>query len=365
MKNLIDETEPSLFHEGEIAMQRSVGMADRMEHIGTKVVRDFMPDQHRDFYARLPFILVATVDDTGDVWPTMLTGQPGFISSPTPTSLTINAQPQSADPAANGAQSGAAIGMLGIELHTRRRNRMNGEIKSRANGCLKVEVGHAFGNCPQYIQLRDFEFSNDADQSNLAPVEESGELTKDARAIISTADTFFVASYVDRDGERQVDASHRGGNSGFVRIDDDGLLTVPDFSGNFHFNTLGNFVLNPSAGLLFVDFETGDILQLTGTAKVVTDSPDIADFEGAERIWTFRPSRVVLRRGASALRWKMRENAFSAKTLRTGSWGQAASQLAMDSNTHASKTEGALRDSRLLPLDTVPSAARVPLELGS
>ncbi len=365
MKNLIDETEPSLFHKGEIAMQRSVGMAERMEHIGAKVIRDFMPDQHRDFYARLPFIVVATVDDTGDVWPTMLVGQPGFISSPTPTSLTINAQPQPADPAAIGAQSGAAIGMLGIELHTRRRNRMNGEIKSAANGSLEVEVGHAFGNCPQYIQLRDFAFSHDADQPSSASVEESRELTEDARAIISAADTFFVASYVDRDGKRQVDASHRGGNSGFVRIDDGGLLTVPDFSGNFHFNTLGNFVLNPSAGLLFVDFETGDILQLTGTARVITDSHDIADFEGAERIWKFRPSRVVLRRGASALRWKMRENPFSAKTLRTGSWGQAASQLAKDSNRHASRTEDALQDSQLLALNAVPSPARVQLELGS
>lgn len=347
MKNLIDEAKHSLFHEGEIAMQRSVGMAERMEHIGTKVVRDFMPDQHRDFYARLPFIVVATVDDAGHVWPTMLTGQPGFISSSTPTSLAINAQPQSADPAANGAQSGAAIGMLGIELHTRRRNRMNGEIKSSANGSMEVEVGHAFGNCPQYIQLRDFAFSHDADQSSLASVEESRELTEDARAIISTADTFFVASYVDRDHERQVDVSHRGGKPGFVRIGDDGLLTIPDFSGNFHFNTLGNFVLNPCAGLLFVDFETGDILQITGTARVITDSPEIDTFEGAERIWTFRPSRVVLRREASALRWKMRENAFSAKSLRTGSWEDVASRLDYDRSSYSNNIEKLQRNSEL------------------
>jgi predicted pyridoxine 5'-phosphate oxidase superfamily flavin-nucleotide-binding protein len=364
MKNSIDETKHSLFHEGEVALQRSLGMAGRMEHIGEKVVRDFMPDQHREFYARLPFIVAATVDDAGDVWPTILTGQPGFISSRSPTSLTISAKPDPTDPAASGAQASAAIGMLGIELHTRRRNRMNGTIELQSENCLEITVGHAFGNCPQYIQLRDFEFEDEHDHPGAMPKEEAHELFEEARTIISSADTFFVASYVDRDDEIQVDVSHRGGKPGFVRIGDDGLMTIPDFSGNFHFNTLGNFMVNPRAGLLFVDFETGDILQIAGTAQVITDSPEIDAFEGAERIWTFRPSRVVLRRGASALRWKMRENAFSAKTLRTGSWGQAASQLAKDSNKHAVKTVGALRDSRLLTLDAVPSPARVQLEHG-
>ena len=335
MNNSIEQPKSSLFHEGEVALQRSVGMAERMAQVGAKVVRDFMPDQHREFYARLPFILVATVDDTGDVWPAMLAGQPGFISSPTPTALSVKARLHPADPAANGMQSGAAIGMLGIELHTRRRNRMNGTIRLQTENLVEITVGHAFGNCPQYIQLRDFEFADESDQNAATPAEESRELSEEARAIISAADTFFVASYVDRDHERQVDVSHRGGKPGFVRIGDDGLLTIPDFSGNFHFNTLGNFVINPRAGLLFIDFETGDILQLTGTAEIITESPEIDAFEGAERIWTFRPHKVVLRRGASALRWKMREDAFSGKSLRTGSWEDVTSRLASERSTHA------------------------------
>ena len=328
MKNLIDEHRRNLFHEGEIALQRSVGMAERIESIGAKVVRDFMPDQHREFYARLPFIVAATVDESGDVWPTMFTGQPGFVGSPSPTSLTINAKLDAADPAASRLHADEAIGLLGIELHTRRRNRMNGKIISSTDGPLAVEVGQAFGNCPQYIQLRDYAFADEQDRFALEPAEETTGLTDKAREIISTADTFFVASYAERSGEREVDVSHRGGKPGFVRIEEDGLLTVPDFSGNFYFNTLGNFVVNPRAGLLFVDFETGDILQLAGMATVITDSPEIAAFEGAERLWTFRPDRLVLRRGASALRWAMREDAFSAKSLRTGSWEQAPRQLA-------------------------------------
>lgn len=334
MKNPIEKTRHALFHEGEIALQRSVGVAERVAHVGGKVVRDFMPDQHRDFYKRIPFVVAATVDDAGDVWPTILTGQPGFISSASPRSLTIAAKPTSVDPAAAGARAGAAIGLLGIELHTRRRNRMNGVIAHASDALLDVEVDQAFGNCPQYIQLRDFRFADDRHSLEPEHVEEARHLTGEAHAIISTADTFFVGSYVDRDGQRQVDASHRGGRPGFVRIDDDGLLTIPDFSGNFHFNTLGNFVVNPRAGLLFIDFETGDILHIAGTACVITNAPDIDAFEGAQRIWTFRPTKMVLRRGASALRWKMREAAFSKKVLGTGSWAEVTNKLA--ANTVAS-----------------------------
>ncbi|ASK88837.1 pyridoxamine 5'-phosphate oxidase family protein [Sphingorhabdus sp. SMR4y] len=334
MNSLTGEPADGLFHAGEIALQRSVGMAERMEHIGAKIVRDFMPDQHRDFYARLPFIIVAMVDPSGDIWPTMLTGAPGFISSPSARSLVIRGTLDAADPASAGAQTGEAIGMLGIELHTRRRNRMNGDIRNAGDGSLEVTVGQAFGNCPQYIQLRDYSFSRDTGQAMSASVTESGELTDEARAIIATADTFFVASYVDRGDIRQIDASHRGGKAGFVRIDEDGQLTIPDFSGNFHFNTLGNFLVNPRAGLLFVDFETGDILQITGTARIITDSPEIASFRGAERIWTFRPSGMVLRRGASNLRWTMRENSFSPKALRTGSWAEVAAELDAGCATH-------------------------------
>jgi predicted pyridoxine 5'-phosphate oxidase superfamily flavin-nucleotide-binding protein len=103
--------------------------------------------------------------------------------------------------------------------------------------------------------------------------------------MIAVADTFFVASYTDDtvDG-RQVDVSHRGGKAGFVRVGEDGVLTIPDFAGNLHFNTLGNFLLTPRAGLMFVDFATGDVLQLSGRAEVILESPEIAAFQGAERL---------------------------------------------------------------------------------
>ncbi|MGZ2385447.1 hypothetical protein ACVIDN_006871 [Rhizobium brockwellii] len=124
-----------------------------------------------------------------------------------------------------------------------------------------------------------------------------------------------------------MDVSHRGGNAGFVRIGDDGVLTIPDFDGNLFFATLGNILLNGKAGLLFVDFNTGDTLQMTGKADIVFDSPEIVAFQGAERFWTFKPTRIVRRRNALALRWAFQKDGWSPSSLMTGSWQQAADRL--------------------------------------
>ncbi len=105
---------------------------------------------------------------------------------------------------------GAAIGLLGIELHTRRRNRANGTIRATTPRCWHVEVDQSFGNCPQYIQLRDFKFARNPLETFATDVEDSTALDDAALAAISAADTFFVASYSDCDGRRQVDVSHRG-----------------------------------------------------------------------------------------------------------------------------------------------------------
>ncbi|MBW8860077.1 MAG: pyridoxamine 5'-phosphate oxidase family protein, partial [Caulobacter sp.] len=91
--------------------------------------------------------------------------------------------------------------------------------------------------------------------------------------------------------------------------------------------TLGNILLNGKAGLVFVDFERGDLLQMTGEAEVVLDSPEIAAFQGAERLWTFRPRRVVRRRNALPLRWTFEANGWSPNALLTGDWRQAADRL--------------------------------------
>ncbi|WP_433860530.1 pyridoxamine 5'-phosphate oxidase family protein [Pseudomonas thivervalensis] len=318
------KAQASPWHEGELTLQRSVGAVDMMAGVGQRqLARTWMPDQHREFYAQLPFVVLGAVDHQGDVWATLRTGQPGFMNSPDPQTLHINLEPEPNDPAQEGMGEGDAIGMLGIELHTRRRNRMNGVVRRQLVPGLEIAVSQAYGNCPRYINLRQYQF---VDAQAVAP----RQLTVSdplVRRLVTAADSFYIATYVVRDGERQVDASHRGGKPGFVRMDEDGSLTVPDFSGNLFFNTLGNILLNPRAGLVFVDFQSGDLLQMSGSAQVLLDDPEINAFQGAERLLRFTPQRIVHRPAAIALRWKDQDEGDSPNSLMTGSWEQAAERL--------------------------------------
>ncbi|KJV50061.1 FAD-binding oxidoreductase [Pantoea sp. BL1] len=311
-----------VWHAGEIALHQQAGVAERMAEVGQRVIRDYMPDQHRDFYAQLPFIVAGSVDAQGDAWATLLEGQPGFIFSPNATTLDIAAQPDPRDPAAAGFTDGAPVGLLGIELHTRRRNRMNG-VLSAIGGGFRVQVEQSFGNCPRYIQLRDFRFARSPDEPATGEIEVLSTLDQSALTTVTNADAFYVATY----NERQVDASHRGGKPGFVRVNDDGLLTIPDFNGNLFFSTLGNIHQNGKAGLLFIDYRNGDTLQMTGDASVILDSPEIAAFQGAERLWTFRPRRIVRRHAALALRWETEAGGISPASEMTGDWQSAAERL--------------------------------------
>lgn len=316
-------TNPSPFHAGEVAIQRQLGVAERMAEFGSRVVRAYMPDQHRQFYAQLPFLVVAAVDARGDAWAGLLEGAPGFAHSPEPTVLDLAVAPAADDPLQAGWHAGAAIGVLGIELHTRRRNRVNGVLQAGPQG-LQLHVEHAFGNCPQYIQARGLAFAHPPGEVPAAPALR-GDVVDDAvAAVVRAADTCFVASYVDdASGVRSVDASHRGGKPGFVRVRGN-RLTFPDFAGNLHFNTLGNFLLNPRAGLVFIDFSTGDVLQLTGRVVLAFDAEDVRYFQGAERLWHLDVERWVLRRGALSLRGDAGEP--SLNSMLTGSWEETAAR---------------------------------------
>jgi predicted pyridoxine 5'-phosphate oxidase superfamily flavin-nucleotide-binding protein len=290
------------WHEGEIALQRSTGFAEPLAEIGPKVVRGFLTEQHRDFYPLLPFAVLGAVDEQGEVWATLRAGRPGFLSSPDPGRLDLAIPPDPDDPAEAGLREGEPAALLGIDLTTRRRNRLNGPVRNRTPAGFSFEVGQSFGNCPKYITLRS---PVSPVEDGRAPPERMEALDAEARALIAGADTFFVASYAPGwDGSRQVDVSHRGGAPGFIRIAEDGVLTIPDYSGNRYFNTLGNLAANPRAGLVFVDFARGDLLQMSGDTELLLDSAEIAGFPGAERLWRFRPRRIVRRKGGLPLRWR-------------------------------------------------------------
>lgn len=220
----------SPFHAGELAMQERLGVRDKMDRMGRRFIRDFMPEQHQDFYRQLPFLFTGLVDDAGQPWASILVGRPGFVESPDPRRLHLRARPLVGDPSAQALREGADIGLLGLELPTRRRNRMNGVIHASTADGFDVHVTQSFGNCPQYIQSREPVFIADPDLSITVSPIKTVALDGRAREMIGHADTFLIASahqQSEAGAAAGADVSHRGGRPGFVQIDDDRTLTTP------------------------------------------------------------------------------------------------------------------------------------------
>jgi predicted pyridoxine 5'-phosphate oxidase superfamily flavin-nucleotide-binding protein len=298
----------SPFHAGELAVQERVGVREKIATAGQRMIRDAMPDQHRELFEKLPTIVVGSLDAARRPWASMLAGRPGFVRTPDEHTMVVGARPQAGDPLAEQLAAGAPLGLLGIEPHTRRRNRMNGTVLAVDADSFSVGVEQSFGNCPQYIQAREPQWT----QATVQPQTDllGPALSDAARALVTRADTLFIASASAQaqghGGAQGVDVSHRGGLPGFVRVEQvDGacVLTLPDYRGNFMFNTLGNLVAHPRAGLLFVDYERGDLLQLSGRTQIVWDGPALSAFEGAQRLVRLTLDSARWRPGALPLRW--------------------------------------------------------------
>ncbi|WP_321925425.1 pyridoxamine 5'-phosphate oxidase family protein [Burkholderia sp. BCC1998] len=305
------ELDVAPFHAGELAMQQRAGVTQAADAAGRRGIRRFMPDQHRTFFAQLPFFVLGGVDPDGQPWATLRVGMPGFVTTPDARTLRIDGDALPGDPLAGAWQPGVPLGGLGIEFDTRRRNRVNGVVRAVDGGALTIAVEQSFGNCAKYIQGRTPTFvPREGDASIAADV--SDRLSDADRALLAQADTFFVASANTSAGAgaaRGADVSHRGGMPGFVRVDDAHTLTTPDFSGNRFFNTLGNLQHDPRAGLLFVDFDSGDLLYVAAHAEIVWDGPLVASFDGAQRVVRFHVREVRRTRGVLPFRWSAVERA--------------------------------------------------------
>ncbi|WP_170384645.1 FAD-binding oxidoreductase [Ruegeria atlantica] len=309
----------SPFHTGEQDMQSRVGKREKIEDLGRNFIRPFMPDQHREFFGKLPFIVIGSVNPDGWPWASMLSGRPGFMNSPHNARLDIDARPLVDDPLGGALETGAPIGLVGVELSTRRRNRMNATVGLVEGDGFSLDVVQSFGNCPQYIQTHEVSFVREPDANiERRRSDRFFELDTQASAMISSAYSFYVASSANTPDHTGVDVSHRGGRSGFVKVEGNSLL-VPDFAGNNFFNTLGNFLVNPRAGLLFPDYQTGDVLMLTGTVEVLQeDHPEIAGFQGASRGWRFHLYQGLRIYDALPFRAELQE--FSPNSLMADSW---------------------------------------------
>jgi predicted pyridoxine 5'-phosphate oxidase superfamily flavin-nucleotide-binding protein len=301
------------FHEDELRAQALAGQ----QRAGRAAIRPFMPEQHREFFRLLPYLLTATLDGEGRPIASMLWGQAGFVHALDRVTLRIDALPAADDAAAAGFAVGNPIGLLGLDLATRRHNRANGIIAAADATGLTVSIEQSFGNCAQYIQTRLARPEMRAPQA----VRPLSALDAPARRLIETADTLFVASRSRASiADGGLDVSHRGGRPGFVAVRGD-TLVVPDFRGNRFFNTLGNLLGDPHAGLLFIDFATGDLLQMHGVVTIDWTGAD-AGVAGAQRSWRVAIERAWRRPAALPFAWTFGDSAPT--TLATGTAGRAA-----------------------------------------
>lgn len=289
-----------IYHSGELAVQARVGVQAEAESLAQKMGGAIIKPAAKKFLASQRLAIASTIDSSHRVWASQLTGEPGFLQAVAEQIVRIDPVLIDGDQLKD-LQSSDEIGLLAIDLATRRRLRLNGKAERKSKSEIYLHTQQVYFNCPQYIQKREIKTTVNRDKSS---VQIGATLSPQQQQFIQQVDTFFIASFHPQSG---ADASHRGGYPGFVQVLQPDKLVFPDYAGNNMFNTLGNLVENPQAGLLFIDFETGDTLQLTGKAAIAWDSKKALEFAGAKSLVEFHIEKVKSAIATTSLQWQFLE----------------------------------------------------------
>ncbi|MFG2039768.1 pyridoxamine 5'-phosphate oxidase family protein [Dactylosporangium sp. NPDC048998] len=283
-------------HAGERAVRHKAGAA-----VGGRDVRADVPAVAARFLGEQRLVVIGAADGDGAVWASPLTGPPGFVTTAGEHTIVVDRLPGPGEPLDGRFDAERDIGMLAIDPATCRRMRANGRAR-RAADRLVIDTNQVYANCLKYLQTRYPRGDRPATTARVA--RRATALTVAQQRWIAAADTFFIASAVPGLG---ADASHRGGNPGFVTVADARHLSWPDYAGNGMYMTLGNLELDPRCGLLFVDWEHGHALQLTGRARVDWDPGRAAATPGAQRFVDVEVDQVVEVTAGLGMRWSFGE----------------------------------------------------------
>ena len=306
------------YHEGELQVQERVGVLDEGAQ-NSRVIQDSIIKGTLRFISQLPMAVFGSLDPEGNVWSSVFVGKPGFMQAEDDRTVTFdltNIVRNPDDPFWENIQKNPQVGMLAIELASRRRLRINGKFSRVSDSVLQLHVEESYPNCPKYIQRRHLTTPQNVLESTPPTSERGNVLGSTQHTIITKADTFFVASVHP---ERGVDASHRGGNPGFVKLVDDRTLRIPDYQGNSMFNTLGNFTVDPRAGLIFLDFASGRTLQLNGRTEILYDVDGSAEETGGtNRYWRFHIDRWLQFAHANQPTWELLDSSPYKPPVKNG-----------------------------------------------
>ena len=296
------------FHSGELAVQKLSGEADIAIRNGS-VINNQILGGAMPFIAQQNMLVLSSMDKDGHLWTSIIIGNPGFISAPNNSSLLLDTRDcikLKNDPLWQNIQHTQSVGLIIIELATRRRYRVNGMIKQIGDNQFEIEVVEAYPNCPKYIQRRELSLPKETINETIKNTKQGSTLSKTQQHLITSADSFFVGSANRNLETEQVrcDASHRGGLPGFVEVINDTVLSIPDYLGNSMFNTLGNIHNLGRAGIIFIDFDSGTLLQLTGKAEVVWNEEDeLNKTDGTKRFWLLNVESWIETKLPEQLSW--------------------------------------------------------------
>jgi predicted pyridoxine 5'-phosphate oxidase superfamily flavin-nucleotide-binding protein len=274
------------FHRGELAVQERAGVRDIANDVGEGII-DFVPPDAAQFLTRRQMVVLGTVDRRGRVWTSVVTGEPGFIEVAGDRTLRISGRTSAGDPLLENLAVESHAALFAPDFVAARRVRVNGR-GSIKTGVIYIKTDQVYGNCRRYMQERMFAGVREPESASV--VARSDALSAAQQDQVSRADTFFIATDNPDSG---ADVSHKGGNPGFVKVVNHRRLAFPDYNGNRMFNTLGNIAVNPRTGLLFIDFESGRTLQLTGNASIDWSSERTKAFPGAERVVDFELDEII------------------------------------------------------------------------
>jgi hypothetical protein len=276
------------FHSGELEAQRLAGGSATAIR-NSAVIADTIMAAARPFLAQQRMLVLGSASGDGRVWASPVFGEPGFVTSEDGAHVILDRQrirENKRDPLWTNLAPGAHLGLLAIDLTTRRRLRVNGLVQSAGSGRLVLAVAEAYPNCPKYIERRTLDWIGGAAEHDEANLGSGVAMTPAFALLVDGAGTMFIAS---AHPDRGADVSHRGGAPGFIQCVDPLTIRVPDYPGNNLFNTFGNLLVSPQAGVTILNFDRGQIAQATGEATIEWDRTDEEDATlGTGRFWTFK-----------------------------------------------------------------------------
>ncbi|WP_162990447.1 pyridoxamine 5'-phosphate oxidase family protein [Mesobacillus foraminis] len=289
-----------LFHSGERKVQSKLGVTKRANLVG-RSIQPSIEESFQFFIESQPMFVIGSTDPEGYLWSSLVCGHPGFIRIINDRTIRIHINKQENQMLFTNIRSNLNVGIIVIEFSSRIRIRINGVANILDDETIEVKTEQVYDNCPKYIQARKIKVNNVDDKKTTKALLRK-TLNNNQRMWIEQADTFFISS---SNSFRKTDVSHRGGQPGFVCILNDTTLLYPDYVGNMMFNTLGNIIENPKTGLLFIDFQKGHTLQLTGDSEIIWDltDEDKLKYPGAKRLIKYVISEVIENPDASMYLW--------------------------------------------------------------